>query len=172
MWIRYFLLIGLLLFFNIGHAVGGSIDRQVIAEAYTSYHSFHSIDVRSKVFAESEESILFEEEDGDLWIRVLFSDKSRRSAVQSDLNIRLWEDVNYPKSTSKWVEKFNKTVAEGSGVAVDSNRTFTKQSYVKLPGSYSIDPSQFIGLNLRYPCKQVFKFGWATRQSQSSKIFF
>ena len=58
MWIRYFLLTGLLLFFDISHATGRMSDRQVIAEAYTSYHSFHSIDVRSQVFAESEESIL------------------------------------------------------------------------------------------------------------------
>ena len=108
-----------------------------------------------QVFADSEESILFEEEDGDLWVRILFSDKSRRSAVQSDLNIRLWEDVNYPKSPANWIEKFNKTVAEGSGVNVDTNRTFTKQNYVKLPVVYSIELNQSIGLNSRYLYKLV-----------------
>ena len=84
MLIRYFLLLDYY-FFKTGNAKSLETDRQVIAEAYTSYHSFHSIDVRSQVFADSEESILFEEEDGDLWVRILFSDKSRRSAVQSDL---------------------------------------------------------------------------------------
>ena len=88
MWIRFFLFIGLVLVASYSSASDAKAERQVIAEAYTSYHSFHSIDVRSQVFAESDESILFEEEDGDLWIRLLFSDKSRRSAVKSDLHIR------------------------------------------------------------------------------------
>ena len=169
---RYFLFIGLLLFFKTGNAKSLETDRQVIAEAYTSYHSFHSIDVRSKVFADSEESILFEEEDGDLWVRILFSDKSRRSAVQSDLNIRLWEDVNYPKSPANWIEKFNKTVAEGNGVNVDTNRTFTKQNYVKLPGSLFDRTKSIHRVKLEISLQTSVKFGWATRQSRSSKTFF
>tara|TARA_Y100000589_G_scaffold212531_1_gene200295 strand:- start:5160 stop:7019 length:1860 start_codon:yes stop_codon:yes gene_type:complete len=172
MWIRFFLFIGLILSLGCRTSVDASDERQVIAEAYTSYHSFHSIDVRSQVFADSEESILFEEEDGDLWIRLLFSDKSRRSAVQSNINIRLWEDVNYPKSPSNWVEKFNKEVAEGSGVAVDSSRTFTKQSYVKLPGSLFDRAKSIHRVKLEISLQTSVKFGWATRQSQSSKTFF
>lgn len=172
MLIRYFLFIGLLLFLKTGNAKSLATDRQVIAEAYTSYHSFHSIDVRSQVFADSEESILFEEEDGDLWVRILFSDKSRRSAVQSDLNIRLWEDVNYPKSPANWIEKFNKTVAEGSGVNVDTNRTFTKQNYVKLPGSLFDRTKSIHRVKLEISLQTSVKFGWATRQSRSSKTFF
>ncbi len=172
MWIRFFLFIGLILSLGCRTSVDASDERQVIAEAYTSYHSFHSIDVRSQVFADSEESILFEEEDGDLWIRLLFSDKSRRSAVQSNINIRLWEDVNYPKSPSNWVEKFKKEVAEGSGVAVDSSRTFTKQSYVKLPGSLFDRAKSIHRVKLEISLQTSVKFGWATRQSQSSKTFF
>ena len=94
-------------------------NRQIIAEAATSYHSFHSINVNAKVFAEPDESVLLEHEDGDLYIRILFSDNSRRSAVQSDLQIKLWEDVNYPKAPENWVEKFSKTISDGTDRAVN-----------------------------------------------------
>lgn len=174
MWISllYRLFLSLLLSTGISEAAAVSDNRHVIAEAMISYHSFHSIDVRSKVFAESDEAVLFEEENGDLWIKTVFSDNSRRSAVQSNIHIRFWEDVNYPKDPEKWVEKFNRTLVDGVGDLVNANRTFSKQSYVKIPGSLFDRSKSLHRVKLEISLETQVKFGWTSRQSQTSKIFF
>lgn len=147
-------------------------NRQIIAEAATSYHSFHSINVNAKVFAEPDESVLLEHEDGDLYIRILFSDNSRRSAVQSDLQIKLWEDVNYPKAPENWVEKFSKIISDGTDRAVNSNKTFSKQSFLRIPGGLLESIKSIHRVKLEISLETKVKFGWSSRRSSTSRTFF
>ena len=143
MWIRLFSFLGGLLTLVLPYKllmaeIVQSIpddSKQYIAKAHTSYHSFHSIDVKAQVYAKNGQTILFEDPDQDLYIKVFFSDHSRRSGVKSQVEIKFEHDVNYPKLPEKWLPLFEKVVAEGSSQAYGMNEVLKRNQSVKIPGS-------------------------------------
>lgn len=155
-------------------SVDANDKRQVIAEAYTSYHSFHSIQVSSKVYAKEGESILLKEESGDLWVRLVLRDQSSRSAIQNRVHIRVWEDQNFPNLPAKWVMKFDKTIREGGGESdyQESSKTYSRESYVKLPGMLFDQTKPIHKVKMDISLSTKVKFGWSSRQSQTSRTFY
>ncbi len=178
MWIKFkpfdgmwtLTLSALLIFIPVQSSQGS--EPQVIAEAKTSYHSFHSIDVQAMVFAKDGQSLLMEDEKGDLYVRIAFADHSRRSAVQSQVEIRFLEDVNYPNLPQKWVPRFERVVEEGSIRDPVSGKIVRRQKMVKIPGEIFDLSVPIHRVRLEIALSTHVKFGWASRQSHVSRVFF
>ncbi|MCO4783481.1 MAG: hypothetical protein KC646_14235 [Candidatus Cloacimonetes bacterium] len=147
-------------------------ERQIIAEAFTSYHSFHSLDVRSEIYTDHDGTVLFENDDRNLWVKVHFSDTSTRSAIQAMVRIEYFEDVNFPKLPSKWVRRFNTSVIEGGSSENDNLKTYKRHKWIKLPSNLYSANTEFHRMKLVIHQKTKVKFGWAGRTSKKEKVFY
>ena len=151
---------------------GTSDHRQFIAQAHTSYHSFHSIDVQAQVYAKEGQTLLFEDPDQDLYIQLHFSDHSRRSGVQSQVEIQFEQDVNYPNLPEKWVPLFERTIKEGSAQDLGTDKIVKRRHAVKIPGAVFPRDRAVHKVRLSMSLQTRVKFGWASRQNQASRVFY
>ncbi|PCJ19267.1 MAG: hypothetical protein COB02_07720 [Candidatus Cloacimonadota bacterium] len=146
--------------------------RQVIAEAFTSYHSFHSLDVRSEIYTDHDGTVLFENDDRSLWVKVHFTDNSKRSAIQALVKIEYYEDINFPKLPEKWIKRFDKSVVEGSSSDIDNSRTFKHHKWIKLPSDLYERDREYHRMKIIIYQKTKVKFGWAGRTSKKERVFY
>lgn len=147
--------------------------RQVIAEINTSYHSFHTLDVETRIFAEEEEGFLLDQLSGDLYVHIKLLDESSKSGAASDIEIDLFVDDNFPVIPANWVKKFNYRLKDG---AVDSvgpvRRHFEKEEYVRIPGNVFDFTRPLNRVKLEIRARTAVKHGWTTRNHGVSRVFY
>ena len=105
-------------------------------------------------------------------MRLSFADHSRRSAVQSQVEIRFFEDSNYPNLPEKWVPRFERVVREGSIRDPVSGKIVRRNRLIKIPGEIFDLAVPIHRVRLEIALSTRVKFGWASRQSHVSRVFF
>jgi hypothetical protein len=144
----------------------------LIAEVNTAYHSFHSMDVFSKIHVKEKEGFLIENENQELLVKVTFSDTSRRSAVSSRVRIRYYIDENYPAVPEKWVLKYDKTLKEGDSKLVGASTTYNHEKHVRIPGNIYDFSHPVQKVKLEIDASSAAKYGWSAREHHAQRVFF
>jgi hypothetical protein len=148
-------------------------DRQVIASINTSYHSFHTLDVESRIFVEEEEGLLLDHVNGDVYVHVKLLDESGKSGATSDIDIDFFVDTNFPSIPENWVKRFNRKIRDG---AVDhvgpTRRRFEREEYIRIPGTVFDFSRPLNKVKLEMKARTAVKHGWTTRNHAVSRVFY
>jgi len=85
---------------------------QIVGRAAIAYRAFHALSVMTEIVPQEGEAFVITHPAQDLGIAITLDNSSGRDSASSKIQIRYYEDVNYPYFPEKWQLKFERSISD------------------------------------------------------------